>query len=228
MKTCRKGLHQRQEGAVTCVECRKISAKKRHLANPEILRSRDRGRYSANPAKKLAINAKWREDNTEKVKSGKVRWAKENPDKIKRVNANSYLKRKDHVKEVNKKWREANPEKAKEITRSWNAANAERVRRVAALWLANNPEKAAATFAKRRATKLKATPAWANSAKIEEFYYTAKMLGMHTGEVWEVDHIIPLQSSEVCGLHWEGNLQILTRTENRSKGNKLLHTNEQS
>lgn len=37
-----------------------------------------------------------------------------------------------------------------------------------------------------------------------------------------VDHIIPLQSDEVCGLHVENNLQYLTVPENQSKGNKLL------
>ena len=38
----------------------------------------------------------------------------------------------------------------------------------------------------------------------------------------EVDHIVPLTSKVVCGLHWEGNMRVVTRRVNRSKVNKLI------
>lgn len=68
--------------------------------------------------------------------------------------------------------------------------------------------------AKRRATKINATPSWANLSLIKRIYENAE--GMH------VDHIIPLQGELVCGLHVENNLQYLTPEENSRKGNKLL------
>lgn len=38
---------------------------------------------------------------------------------------------------------------------------------------------------------------------------------------FEVDHIAPLKGKTVSGLHVLGNLQVITRAENRAKGNKF-------
>lgn len=67
----------------------------------------------------------------------------------------------------------------------------------------------------------RATPRWANYQKIAEFYEKAAQLTNETGIQYEVDHIIPIKGKNVCGLHVENNLQILTRYENRKKLNSL-------
>ncbi len=67
--------------------------------------------------------------------------------------------------------------------------------------------------AKRRAAKRDATPVWADLNAIQEIYIKASKLGK------QIDHIIPLSSPTVCGLHWEGNLQLLSPTENLRKSN---------
>lgn len=38
---------------------------------------------------------------------------------------------------------------------------------------------------------------------------------------YEVDHITPIKGKDVCGLHVLSNLQVITRTENRRKGNQF-------
>jgi len=71
-----------------------------------------------------------------------------------------------------------------------------------------------AKAAKRRATKVQATPNWGNLIAIKEIYRTCP-------EGYHVDHIVPLQNKLVCGLHCEFNLQHLPIKENLSKGNRF-------
>jgi hypothetical protein len=67
----------------------------------------------------------------------------------------------------------------------------------------------------RRAYKLKAVPKWANLEKIKDIY-------RQCGKGYHVDHRIPLQGTNVCGLHVENNLQILKAEDNISKGNRFI------
>lgn len=77
-----------------------------------------------------------------------------------------------------------------------------------------NKEKYIAKNAKRRAIEIQAIPLWADLEKIEIFYIN-RPDGCH------VDHIIPLNSPLVCGLHVIDNLQYLTKTDNLKKSNKF-------
>lgn len=84
-------------------------------------------------------------------------------------------------------------------------------------WQKENPEKLKAIKAKRRSSKLNRTPAWLSteeSKAMSQFY-----LDCPVG--YEVDHIIPLQGKTVSGLHVLANLQYLTVSQNRAKGNRF-------
>ncbi len=41
-----------------------------------------------------------------------------------------------------------------------------------------------------------------------------------TGVPHDVDHVIPLQSDVVCGLHVESNLRVILSRDNKIKSNK--------
>lgn len=78
----------------------------------------------------------------------------------------------------------------------------------------------AAKAMRRLCRKRQATPAWADHAAIEAIYREAARLAAETGIAHHVDHIVPLQSKLVCGLHVESNLRPVPRTENQSKSNR--------
>lgn len=96
------------------------------------------------------------------------------------------------------------------------------IRRNTEKWRQANKAKDAAKTARRKAALLRACPAWADHAQIAEFYAQARRLTDETGIPHEVDHIHPLQGEVSCGLHVHWNLQILTKSENSSKKNKLI------
>jgi hypothetical protein len=60
-------------------------------------------------------------------------------------------------------------------------------------------------------------PPWADREAIQAIYAEARKL---TGIPHEVDHIEPLLGKNSSGLHVEYNLRVITRTENRRKGNR--------
>ncbi len=107
--------------------------------------------------------------------------------------------------ERRKKLRQANPENV----RKWLADYKDRNRDA---YLARNRQQSSKQRIKRR--NLSSVPPWSQSDQINTLYQKAKEFGM------EVDHVVPLVSNRVCGLHVWHNLQLLVLQENRRKSNQ--------
>ena len=102
--------------------------------------------------------------------------------------------------------------------------NPEWVEKYHKTYCANNRPMYAKNAAKYRATKLQATPSWLTEDDtfiFNEIYEMRDIRSSDTGVEHHVDHIIPLQGVEACGLHVWWNLQLLPASENISKSNKV-------
>ena|SRR5277367_2511434 len=87
-------------------------------------------------------------------------------------------------------------------------------------WQKNNRSKVNASSTRREFQKANAVPIWADKEHIQTFYDVADAYKAAFGINYEVDHIVPLRSPLVCGLHVGENLQLLPPYLNKSKGNR--------
>lgn len=76
----------------------------------------------------------------------------------------------------------------------------------------------------RRRKHRQATPLWLSrrqKSETRQLYQIAITMTQTTGEQYVVDHIYPLRSDVVCGLHVPWNLRVVTQAENLQKSNSL-------
>jgi hypothetical protein len=123
----------------------------------------------------------------------------------------------EKIKNYKKQYRINNKEKISEYWASYSEKNKEIIKQ----YRIDNKDKINQRGAKRRAILGQAAVSWADENKIRLFYEEAKRLEGLDGIPRNVDHIIPLQHPNVCGLHNEFNLQVLTAEENQKKHNKF-------
>lgn len=144
------------------------------------------------PEEKREAIAAWRKANRGRVKAYKKKYESE------------------HVEQTRAAIKRANSKPAAKIKRR------ERGKK----WAKNNRAKVDVVLQRRRAQKVKAFPSWADEHRILEIYSRAKRISACLGISFHVDHIVPLVSKKVCGLHVPDNLQILPAMINFRKSNK--------
>ena len=149
----------------------------------------------------------------------KVEWTKGNMERAKYFR--EYNKRED-VKDRKNEWYQENRETVI-ATASTRPAHVLQGYRNA--WKENNKTQVLADNKVRRRKHREATPPWLTrkqKSEIRQLYQIAITMTQTTGEQYVVDHIVPLRSHEVCGLHVPWNLRVITQEENLKKSNKLV------
>jgi hypothetical protein len=161
--------------------------------------------YIENRAFILSKSAEWLANNKEKKQETSKIWRDATSDKIKEKSRLYSLNNKNKVSEKSKRWRKANPVRDLSNRKKWRD---------------ENPDLRAANTRKYQINKLHATPAWANDFFMKEAYSLARLRSAMTGIKWHVDHIVPIRSKIVCGLHVENNLQVIPARTNMEKSNR--------
>ena len=132
-----------------------------------------------------------------------------------------YNKR-DDIKDRKNDWYQANRDAV--IDRA-KTRPVEKLREYRNIWKENNMVQVRADTKARRRKHREATPPWLTrkqKTEIRQLYQIAITMTKTTGEQYVVDHIIPLRSPDVCGLHVPWNLRVITQEANLKKSNKLV------
>lgn len=139
-------------------------------------------------------------------------------------------KRSDKAPEVARErareWVKNNPEKASKTRKLYREANPQKTKDDILEWRKRNNDKLIVYRSKRRAKKINAALELYGDIKelndlvVYEMYSLAKLRTNLRGVEWQVDHIVPLVSDFVCGLHYYNNLRVITAKENHMKSNK--------
>lgn len=201
-----KNVRAKDGHSFICKSCKKEYEDEYRKNNKDAIKVRAKIQRDKNPDYLRG----WIEENKEQFAKIQKKSKDKNRQRIRKENLEYYYENRDRQLEIAKKRRDGNPLKEKAKGRKFRQENRGAIN---------------AKGARRRAKKYQATPKNLTTEDlllIKDFYIEAARLTKETGIKYDVDHILPIQGENVTGLHVPWNLQILPRTLNIRKGNRIL------
>lgn len=201
--TCKRGhVGLRYIAGGTCCECGTARSSQQYRETPDIIKARSK---------------KFRQDNPDAVAAFMAEYRKANRERLNARDRDRYRENSDDIKAKVAAWQKANPDKRSVQSKRDREKHRERRKQANKSWAIRNPGKCASYVRSRQARKRLAEPTWL-SAEHKEAIRALYIKAQSDGK--QVDHIVPLKGKTVCGLHVPWNLQLLTQSQNYSKGNR--------
>ncbi len=126
-----------------------------------------------------------------------------------------------------KAYRHANPDRWSAKNSKWNESNRIRKRESDKVYREARKGRRKALRSlyktKKRQASVISVSEW-DIFVIEECQDLITVRNQETKIDWHIDHMLPLNSKKVCGLHCGDNLQVIPAQMNLEKGNKLWYT----
>nr|WP_289108776.1 hypothetical protein [uncultured Halomonas sp.] len=201
-------------------------------------------RYASGACVKCAVYSgkKWKKQNPEKAKESAAKTQEKYREKTNFVRRELYSIFPEAHRERSRQYRAKNPEKVKQQRKKSYIKNKQKRREESRFFTSNNRSlvnekrrekyprnkpKISAIWHKRRAAKLERT--LKNYGELDQFcleeaYQQCKDMEQAFGIPWDIDHMIPLQACEASGLHSYTNIQVIPRSLNASKCNRMIYT----
>lgn len=204
--------------------CNKVKPDGRQTQCKLCMNERNAKYAQEHPERVKANSKKHYAQNSELVNARSKVWHENNPDAVKESGRKSAAKRRASNPmlsvESNRKNRALHIEERRAYDRKRYLADKDSRNLYVRNWRLVNKGVLNHYSKRRKAATIQAVPSWIDSDAVREFYRTAKQMSEKTGESWHVDHIVPLRSRLVCGLHVQQNLRVIHWRENLSKSNR--------
>jgi hypothetical protein len=162
-------------------------------------------------------------DNKAKIKATRQQWDEANKDHLKTWKKEYKIKNAESIKEYDIQYQINNRERINENSRRRQTLEVNKIKKKAVdkQYRLDNKAKLAKDAILYKVKRYQATPRWYEPGLIKQIYFKRDELSQLWGITLHVDHIVPLQGENVCGLHCWDNLQLLEASINLSKNNKF-------
>lgn len=197
-KACKHGhIFERETTSGQCITCRNLATQRRRKENKEEYKKQ-----------KYVWDKTYREVHDSVLKAKKHEYYERNKERLK---AKSKEYSKNNKEEIAKK-KKIYADGRKEIKAAYDKE-----------YRKNNKHKLSKHSIQRNYKRYQATPPWYTDEKIKINRLYSKRDEL--SKLWDiqlhVDHIVPIQGENVCGLHCWDNLQLLESSLNLVKGNRF-------